>query len=201
MRSTAKKVPPLACLFFFWFGIMMETGPRVQKSRNTIKLAIVVMICLLLTYCAHRQYSAWDNNVSPVSVNLKNSESPTPERADVPRLANKETISSSDISHTISKSLNKDVSRQEKRPVTPNPVKVKTLTQAAQNEDSEQRQETFAVSQEVINKTKNLLDNNRPGSPHHETQATVVGTIAQTVEMHQDVPEDNTGGTLAATYT
>ena len=120
---------------------------------------------------------------------------------DVPRLANKETISSSDISHTFSRSFNKDVSRQEKRPVAPNPVKAKSLTQAAQNEDAEQRQETFAVSQEVINKTKNLLDNNRPGSPHQETQATVVGTVAQTVEMHQDVPEDNTGATLAATYT
>jgi len=179
----------------------METGPRVQKSRNPMKLAIVVMICLLLTYCAHRLYSAWGNNVSPVSVNLKNSEPATPERADVPRLANKETISSSDISHALSRSLNKDVPRQEERPVASNPVKAKSLTQAAQNQDSEQRQETFAASQEVINKTKNLLDNNRPGSPHHETQATVAGTVAQTVEIHQDALEENTGGALAETFT
>jgi sulfatase modifying factor 1 len=183
---------------------MAEQDHRVKRTRNAIRVTIIILICLLLSYCAYSLYTG-SNSDSPTSMstNQKKPALVAPASTERPLLSTKEEkLPPPENNHVLSAPLAKEVRREEQRPVASDPVKEQLLsTQRAQSRDAEQQREASASGKKVIDQTQDVPDKDQPGSPHHETQVTVAGTVAQTVEIHQDAPEDNTGGSLAETYT
>jgi len=182
---------------------MMEQDRTVRRSRYTMKLAIVVVICLMLSYCSHRLYSASKNGVSnPLSMNQENFDSANRDKTETQLFAQKkETTPPPKTGHILPEDLNKDVHQHEKIPTLSDPVKTKPLLEVAQSKDLAQQQETSASSRGVSNTTKNAHNIERQGSTAHATQVTTAGTVAQTLEVHQDTSENNPSGAFDKTFT
>ena len=170
---------------------MTDKGHKVNRSRNAIRLAIVVLTCLLLTYCAHRLYSAWNSGSPPsMTENQDNSASGAPDKKEQPLLsAKQETGPLTGTSQDLPRALEKELHRQEERLAATKPVQAKPFT--TQDIDAEQRREASASSKEVISKTKNGFDNDRPVPAPSAKQAPVADVVAQTPDVHQNNLADN----------
>ena len=165
---------------------------------------MIVLICLLLTYCAHSLYSAPENNGSAtVSVNQKIPQSAAPQSTGSPLIAEQnEVLTSADISHSASGTLSKEAHRQEKRPVASKYETAQPFTsQVAQNRDSGQPQEATSSTPQITIATKNGLDNKRPVISPADTHQTVAGSVAQAPDVPQDKREENSVETFGATFT
>jgi len=138
-----------------------------------------------------------------VSVNQKISEPAAPQRTGNPLFAaEKETGSSAKMSETLPEARKKAVHQQGRKPVVSNPEpKEPFKLQVAHNGDTKQQKDTSAVGIEIINTTRNVVDDESPGSSPNATQATVRDRVARVVEVHQEAFKDNPQEVFGETFT
>ena len=204
MGKSKQRALKRCMLLLRWLGRMREKSLIEQRSRNTFKLAMIVLICLLLTYCAHSLNSAPENNGSAtVSVNQEIPQSAVPQSTGSPLIGEKnEVITAADISPSASEALKKEAHRQEKRPVAPKNETSQPFTSLApHNRDSGQPQEATSSTPQTTIAIKNALDNQGPVISPTDTHQNVAGSVAQVPDIPQGSREEHSAETFGATFT
>jgi formylglycine-generating enzyme required for sulfatase activity len=183
---------------------MAEQDHRTNRTRNTIRVAIIILICLLLSYCAYSLYSETGSGSPPsTSANQKKTESASSDRTERPLLSTKqEVLPPSDISNALSGPSEKEEHREEQSPVASDPMKEPPLTtQRTQTGDAEQQRVTSASGKKVIAQTQDGVANDHPGNPPTATPKTVDVAASQLPDEHQESSLDKDIEIFGDTFT